>query len=195
MKWHQVCALKCGSATVVATGFLSASTVSPLYSCWGKHGRDLGNYMENIITSPELEPRKRFWVGTILLSCAVAMAMALALVFLSTTAVALFAAPQSFEMPVQHLMAGNPQTFAGVVSDVHCGAKHVTDSGQSAAGCTRLCVKSGSGYALVSGDTVFALNGDAAFLDRFAGERVKIWGSLEGAAIHVDSVEPLTPTK
>jgi hypothetical protein len=151
--------------------------------------------MENVLASRGVDPTKRLWVGTILLSCAVAMGVGLALVLLSTTAVALFAAPQSFEMPVQHLMAGNPQTFAGVVSDVRCGAKHVTDSGQSAAGCTRLCVKSGSGYALVAGDTVFALNGDAAFLDRFAGERVKIWGSLEGAAIRVDSVEPLTPTR
>jgi hypothetical protein len=151
--------------------------------------------MENVLTSRAVDPKKRLWVGTILLSCAVAMAMALALVLLSTTAVALFAAPQSFELPVQHLMAGNPQTFAGIISDVHCGAKHVTDSGQSAAGCTRLCVKSGSGYALVDGDTVFALNGDAAFLDRFAGERVKIWGSLEGSSIRVDSVEPLTPTR
>jgi hypothetical protein len=142
-----------------------------------------------------LDPRKRLWVGTIVVSTAVALASALVLVLLSTTAVSLFASPQSVEMPVSHLMAGNPQTFAGVITDAHCGAKHVTDSGQSAAGCTRLCVKSGSGYALVAGETVFALNGDAAFLDRFAGERVKIWGSLEGSQIRVDSVEPLTPSK
>lgn len=148
-----------------------------------------------LTVSTAADPRKRLWVGTVVVSTAVALASALILVLISTTAVSLFASPQSLEMPVSHLMAGNPQTFDGVITDSHCGAKHVTDTGQSAAGCTRLCVKSGSGYALVSGETVFVLNGDSAFLDRFAGERVKIWGSLEGSQIRVDSVEPLTPSK
>ena len=113
-----------------------------------------------LTVSTAADPRKRLWVGTVVVSTAVALASALILVLISTTAVSLFASPQSLEMPVSHLMAGNPQTFDGVITDSHCGAKHVTDTGQSAAGCTRLCVKSGSGYALVSGETVFVLNGD-----------------------------------
>ena len=138
---------------------------------------------------------QRFWFKTIGLCTTAALVLGLAIALISSSAVLVFAAPQSLDLPVEHLMAGNPQTFSGVVTDAHCGAKHTTDSSQNAAGCTRLCVKSGSNYALVSGDTVFALNGDATFLDRFAGQRVKIWGSLEGSEIRVDSVEAMTPAR
>jgi len=134
---------------------------------------------------------ERFWLKTIGLCSAAALALALGIAIVSTTAVLVFAAPQSLDIPVQHLMAGNPQTFSGVVTDAHCGAKHTTETGQNAAGCTRLCVKTGSSYALVSGETVLSLNGDAGFLDRFAGQRVKVWGSLEGSEIRVDSVESM----
>lgn len=124
-----------------------------------------------------------------------AVIFALGIATLCAGAVLAFASPQEFEIPVQHLVAGNPQTFSGVITDTHCGAKHANDTGQSASGCTRLCVKQGSAYALVSGDSVLQLNGDSGYLDRFAGQRVKIWGSLEGAEIRVDSVESLTPAK
>ena len=135
----------------------------------------------------------KFWFKTVGLCAGAALVLGLALAIVSSSAVLVFAAPQFQDVPVQHLMAGNPQTFSGVVTDAHCGAKHATDSSQNASGCTRLCVKSGSSYALVSGETVFALNGDGGFLDRFAGQRVKIWGSLEGSEIRVDSVEAMTP--
>jgi hypothetical protein len=136
---------------------------------------------------------RRFWLNTIALCTAAALALALGIATVCSSAMLVFAAPQSAEIPVRHLMSGNPQTFSGVVTDAHCGAKHTTDSGQNAAGCTRLCVKSGSNYALVSGDTVFSLNGDPTFLDRYAGQRVRVWGSLEGSEIRVDSVESMTP--
>ena len=92
----------------------------------------------------------KFWFKTVGLCAGAALVLGLALAIVSSSAVLVFAAPQFQDVPVQHLMAGNPQTFSGVVTDAHCGAKHATDSSQSASGCTRLCVKSGSSYALVS---------------------------------------------
>ena len=83
--------------------------------------------------------------------------------------------------------ADKPQTFTGVVSDAMCGAKHVP--GQTNAACTRACVKQGSMYALVVGDKVYKLQGgDAAELDKLAGENAKVTGTLSGDTITVASV-------
>lgn len=136
-----------------------------------------------------------FLLGVVAFCVIRALVLALGIATVGASAVLVFATPQNFDLPVQHLMAGNPQTFSGVVTDSHCGAKHANDSGQNASGCTRLCVKQGAAYALVSGDNVLLLNGDATYLDKFAGQRVKIWGTLEGSEIRVDSVESLNPSK
>ena len=47
--------------------------------------------------------------------------------------------------------AGTDTSLTGIVSDALCGAKH-SMTNMSAAQCTRMCVKSGQGFALVVGD-------------------------------------------
>jgi hypothetical protein len=86
--------------------------------------------------------------------------------------------------------AGKEQTFTGKVSDAMCGAHHMM-AGASDADCTRACVKQGSKYALVVGDTVYTLEGgDAAMLDKLAGQNATITGALKGRTITVASVAP-----
>jgi len=86
------------------------------------------------------------------------------------------------------LAADKAQSFTGEVSDAMCGAKHMG----SAADCTRGCVSKGSKYALVVGDKVYTLDtSDKASLDqlnKLAGEKAKVTGTLKGETIEVASV-------
>ena len=78
-------------------------------------------------------------------------------------------------------------TWSGTISDSNCGAKHVSDN---AAECTRACIQKGASYALVSGSSVYVLKGgDAAALDKLAGERATVSGTLDGNTIQVASVQ------
>ncbi len=79
------------------------------------------------------------------------------------------------------------QTLTGVVSDSMCGAKHMAKD-KSAADCTRECVKAGSDYALVVGDKIYPLKGDKAELDKNAGQRATVKGTLDGNNINVQSI-------
>jgi len=86
--------------------------------------------------------------------------------------------------------AGKPQTFTGKVSDAMCGAHHMM-AGASDADCTRACVKQGSKYALVVGDNVYTLEGgDPATLDKLAGEKATVTGTLKEKTIAVSSIAP-----
>jgi len=86
--------------------------------------------------------------------------------------------------------ADKPQTFTGKISDAMCGAQHMM-AGASDADCTRACVKQGSKYALVVGDNVYTLQGgDAAVLDKLAGQSATVSGTLKGKTIVVASVSP-----
>src|SRR5947207_2047984 len=80
-----------------------------------------------------------------------------------------------------------PKILTGVVSDSMCGAKHMAKD-KSAADCTRECVKSGSDYALVVGGKVYPLKGDKAELDKYAGQRATVKGTLEGNNVNVESI-------
>ncbi|HZQ90954.1 MAG TPA: hypothetical protein VFA60_04105 [Terriglobales bacterium] len=83
--------------------------------------------------------------------------------------------------------ADKPQTLTGVITDEMCGARHMMSG--SAADCVRACVKEGSKYGLVVGDTVYTLDGgDQAAIDKLAGERAKITGSVNGKTVKVQSV-------
>jgi hypothetical protein len=79
------------------------------------------------------------------------------------------------------------KTLTGVVSDSMCGATHMAKD-KSAADCTRECVKSGSDYALVVGGKVYPLKGDKAELDKYAGQRATVKGTLDGNNLNVQSI-------
>lgn len=83
--------------------------------------------------------------------------------------------------------AQSAQTLTGTVSDSMCGAQHMMKDA-SPAKCTRECVKSGSDYALVSGDKVYTLKGNSTQLDKFSGQPVKVTGRLSGTTFTVDSI-------
>lgn len=86
------------------------------------------------------------------------------------------------------LMAQAPQTLTGTVTDSMCGAHHMMKD-KTPAECTRECVKQGSDYALASGEKVYALKGDKAQFDKFAGQKVIIKGTTDGTTIAVGSIK------
>jgi hypothetical protein len=80
------------------------------------------------------------------------------------------------------------EKYEGMITDTHCNARHSAAIGLSAADCTRACVHGGDQFALVDGDNVYVLDGDAAMLKKMAGQRVQIAGTLNGNKISVLSV-------
>src|SRR6266851_8590317 len=80
-----------------------------------------------------------------------------------------------------------PKTLTGIVSDSMCGAHHM-EKDKSTAECTRDCVKQGTKYALAVGKKVYTLDGHEAELDKLAGERATVKGSVMGEMVMVESV-------
>ncbi len=95
---------------------------------------------------------------------------------------------QSTAQPVDDSGAASTQTFAGMITDSRCGARHRMNSGKTSAECVHSCVRNGAHYVLVDGEKVYALEGDPAELEKLAGERVNIVGMLEGDTIKVKAV-------
>ncbi len=85
---------------------------------------------------------------------------------------------------------GTHKTLTGVVSDTMCGATHMLKN-KSAAECTRMCVKEGSSYALVVGEKVYALKGNPSDLNKYAGEKVKVVGAVNGDTVNAESIAPV----
>ena len=83
--------------------------------------------------------------------------------------------------------AAPSQTFAGMLTDSNCGARHSMKSGKSPAECVRSCVRAGAHYVLVDGERSHPLDGDPAQFEKLAGERVEVVGVLEGDTIRVKS--------
>jgi len=81
-----------------------------------------------------------------------------------------------------------PQTLTGIVTDNMCGKKHTMMAGKPDSECIRACVKAGSKYALLVGDKVYVLKGDAKQLDSFAGKKVKVAGEMNGTTITLASI-------
>lgn len=79
------------------------------------------------------------------------------------------------------------KTFVGNISDKMCGAKHM--KGESARECTLECVQMGSSFVLVDAKgKVYDLS-DQDKPRKFAGEKVKVTGTLKGNTIEVTSIE------
>ena len=132
----------------------------------------------------------RIWLELVTVCAIAALILALGLAILGVSAaMALAQGPDSPRIPTEKFQAGGEQTFSGVVTDSMCGAKHNTSMDQSAARCTKMCLKKGASFALVDGDKVYKLNGGDEYLDKLAGERVKLSGTLNGDTIKVMSVD------
>ncbi len=89
-------------------------------------------------------------------------------------------------------LAASAATYTGVITDAMCGRDHSAMNVKPDAKCVRECVKMGSKYALYDGKDVYTLSGDQAALDKYAGEKVKVNGTLDAKAktLKVDSIQP-----
>lgn len=87
--------------------------------------------------------------------------------------------------------AAKTVTVTGTVTDTMCGLHHMM---KGAAKCTRECVKSGSGYALILHHQVYKLtaltHAETHVLYMRAGQSVTITGSFSGKTLHVNSLRP-----
>ncbi len=79
------------------------------------------------------------------------------------------------------------RTFVGEISDSMCGLKHMMPGG--AEKCTDECVKNGAKYVLAdeAAGKVYKLS-DQTKSAKFAGEKVKVTGTVTGDTIHVVSI-------
>ncbi len=128
----------------------------------------------------------RFWIEMLLAASAIACIVALFLATLGSAAGAGDAESET-EKPAQTSTV-QTQVYEGIITDTRCGAKHSAAVGLAAADCTRACVHRGDGFALVDGEKTYTLQGQPAALKRAAGERVKIFGTLNRNVISVASV-------
>jgi hypothetical protein len=102
----------------------------------------------------------------------------------SILAIALLSA---FAIPAIQQARAAAQPLDGVISDSMCGRKHMA-SAKTDAECTRMCVKQGASYALVTKDKVYKLATKPETIARFAGKHVHIEGRVNGNTITVSSV-------
>jgi len=86
---------------------------------------------------------------------------------------------------------GERQTLEGTISDTTCGIKHAMMKNATDKQCTLGCAKMGSKYALVVGDKVYTLEGNAGNLEKLAGEKARVTGTVEGTTVQVASVAKL----
>lgn len=88
-------------------------------------------------------------------------------------------------------LAAQAQTFTGYISDDMCGLDHsmMEKKGESDKTCVIACVKEGSKYVLAdtADKQVYQLD-DQKKPAEFAGEKVKVEGTLRGKTIHVETI-------
>ena len=138
----------------------------------------------------------RFWLSLIALCVAVACAAAIVLAIVSaTTALAVTRdepGPIAIKTEPSQVAAGpgtsgHTRALQGVVSDTSCNAKHVSKD-RTAAECARVCVRHGARYALISGESVYLLDGNLSEMDHYAGQRAEVVGLLDGDLLMVRSI-------
>ena len=83
--------------------------------------------------------------------------------------------------------AAAPKTFTGVITDSMCGKDHAMMNIKPDSKCVLECVKAGSKYALIEGANVYELS-DQKAPEKFAGQKVKVTGTLNGNILQVQSI-------
>ncbi len=87
---------------------------------------------------------------------------------------------------------GADMTMTGTISDSMCGASHPTEEHgkpMTAKQCTLGCIKQGAKYVLVSEGKVYKIsNQNAKDLMKYAGDNVKVTGSMSGDTITVTKI-------
>jgi hypothetical protein len=141
--------------------------------------------------------RNRTWFS--LLSYCVLTALAAALVFaiiIAGGSVALASHQSAANKEGKDASPATPApqagtTFSGMITDSHCGARHMRRSNMTSAECARACFRKGASYVLIDGNRRYTLIGGEGALDKLIGERAKVTGTLQDDAIVVDSAAPI----
>lgn len=80
------------------------------------------------------------------------------------------------------------EEMTGYISDAHCGAKHDSVSAANTK-CIQACLKKGADPVLVSNGKVMKFDSDsAAKAKEYAGDNVKIDGTMDGDMIKINSI-------
>lgn len=87
------------------------------------------------------------------------------------------------------VLSAAPKTFTGVITDAMCSKDHSMMGVKPDSKCVTECVKDGSKYALIVGDNVYELS-DQKTPEKFAAQKVKVTGTLNGKTIQVQSITP-----
>ena len=139
-----------------------------------------------------MQQQNRSWFALITFCATTALVAALGLALLFASATVAYAVAHSLQAPATPPATDQPapatQKISGMITDSKCAAKHAKNSRKSPAECTRACVRGGAKYTLVDGDKVYVLEGKEDQLDRVAGERATVEGTLDGSTIKVASV-------
>ena len=83
------------------------------------------------------------------------------------------------------------KTFSGMITDSHCGPRHMRNTSQNSTDCARACVRKGATYVLVDGARRYTLIGDDSALAQLAGERANVTGIRQGDTIIVNAAAPI----
>ncbi len=78
-------------------------------------------------------------------------------------------------------------TFTGVVSCSRCLGLH-SRKGTNRLSCSMLCVSQGSHYVLMTGEKIYALEGDKNKIQNFAGGDAAVTGHLSGDTLEVAGI-------
>jgi len=137
--------------------------------------------------------QNRSWFALITFCATTTLVAALGLALLFASATVAYAVAHSLRAvatpPAEaNQPAAATQKVSGMITDAKCGAKHVKNSTRSSAECAKACVRGGAKYTLVDGDKIYTLEGKEDQLDRVAGERATVEGTVDGTVIKVASV-------
>ena len=140
-----------------------------------------------------MQQQNRSWFALITFCATTTLVAALGLAILFASATVAYAVAHSLQAPAKPpadagQVAPATQKVSGMITDSKCAAKHAKNSRKGPAECTRACVRGGAKYTLVDGDKVYTLEGKEDQLDRVAGERATVEGTLDGNTIKVASV-------
>lgn len=87
------------------------------------------------------------------------------------------------------LFAFTDSTWAGYVTDTHCGTNcQRTSHMKPDLKCVQLCVRKGSKYGLWSGNHVYVLEPQQQAAS-FAAQNVEVTGTMHNDTIHITSIK------
>jgi len=95
----------------------------------------------------------------------------------------------AFAGPNSAKASKSQKTFTGEISDSMCGMKHMMEGGPKE--CALKCVDGGSKFVLADAvhNQVYQLT-DQDKAKPYAGDKVKVTGTLKGDTIEVSSIQP-----